>query len=293
MDSGSRAGIGNHRLRLLGQERAEGLGGDPVVPAQFQAAEASRTHQLVHGRQPTPQPRRDFSYRHHFLIFHEAGCVPRIAEKVKPRRLALTEDARSDKTSSAMGGGAVADEKKRGGAWGWDWSFGWGAVPGAGRGGGIPTSITAQPSGPRVRDIPGPIGDGNGGPFGSRGRAERNLIVALLAQAQDDLRHVTHQWKAAAWIMAPPVDWPFSFENCCHYVGLNPGRVRDAWGFPKRGAATYPLLAVHQGRGRPRQDLRGPWRISPDQPKDPRDPWTTFPPPRPVPKQGRKRRHAG
>ena len=69
----------------------------------------------------------------------------------------------------------------------------------------------------------------------------KRLMLAVLKTALDDYRRVTSdggiadpkaQRDAIAWVESTDRSWPFSFENLCEGVGLDPTWLRRGLGQP-------------------------------------------------------------
>ena len=60
---------------------------------------------------------------------------------------------------------------------------------------------------------------------------EHRLMIAVLRDAINcllkDQGNGRTSREAQQWIMGPDVDWPFSFENVCDVLGLDPGCLRS------------------------------------------------------------------
>ena len=54
----------------------------------------------------------------------------------------------------------------------------------------------------------------------------RRLMAAVLEAALKDVGDVGDRSGAAAWLASTDRGWPFSFENICEALDMNPGDVR-------------------------------------------------------------------
>ncbi len=54
----------------------------------------------------------------------------------------------------------------------------------------------------------------------------RSLMVAVLRAAIEDARDSAERTSAMAWVTSTDRLWPFSFENICEALDMDPGEVR-------------------------------------------------------------------
>ena len=55
----------------------------------------------------------------------------------------------------------------------------------------------------------------------------RELMVAVLEVALEDASDMADRTGAAAWVTSTDRGWPFSFENICEALDVDPCRVRQ------------------------------------------------------------------
>jgi hypothetical protein len=99
---------------------------------------------------------------------------------------------------------------------------------------------------------------------------ERRLMAAVLQAVVDDLRgsvyrHVAgygastdsrRHRAAVAYVASRDREWPFSFENLCDALSLDPGRLRNALGrAPRQGRHESPTSRAESGAGCGREAL--------------------------------------
>jgi len=84
---------------------------------------------------------------------------------------------------------------------------------------------------------------------------ERRLMLAVLEDAVScyqrfalsrDARARTEFAEAAHWIDSREREWPYSYENICDVLGLNPAYIRD--GLRRRGPSKAARAAVKHER---------------------------------------------
>lgn len=56
--------------------------------------------------------------------------------------------------------------------------------------------------------------------------SERSLVRALFAEAANSLRRKELRSEALKWIQGKDTNWPFSFENACEVLNLEPSWMR-------------------------------------------------------------------
>ena len=65
---------------------------------------------------------------------------------------------------------------------------------------------------------------------------ERALAAVVLRQAANDLRRFRESedavgremyWDARSWFLSNDTEWPYSFLNVCHSLGIAPENIRD------------------------------------------------------------------
>ena len=65
---------------------------------------------------------------------------------------------------------------------------------------------------------------------------ERALAAGVLRQAANDLRRFRESedaigremyWDARSWFLSNDTEWPYSFLNVCHSLGIAPENIRD------------------------------------------------------------------
>jgi hypothetical protein len=93
---------------------------------------------------------------------------------------------------------------------------------------------------------------------------ERRLMAAVLQVVVDDLRGSVYRHAAgygastdsrrrraaAAYVARRDREWPFSFENLCDALSLDPGRLRNALGRgPRQGRHASPTSRAESGAG--------------------------------------------
>lgn len=61
---------------------------------------------------------------------------------------------------------------------------------------------------------------------GRRRVPQRSLMAAVLEAALEDVRDVADRTGAAAWLTSTDRGWPFSFENICEALDMDPVAVR-------------------------------------------------------------------
>jgi len=54
----------------------------------------------------------------------------------------------------------------------------------------------------------------------------RSLMVAVLETALEDARDFPQRSDAVTWVASTDRWWPFSFENICEMLDIDPGEVR-------------------------------------------------------------------
>ena len=66
--------------------------------------------------------------------------------------------------------------------------------------------------------------------------SERALAAGVLRQAASDLRRFRESqdgvgreiyWDARSWFVSNDTEWPYSFLNVCHLLGIAPENIRD------------------------------------------------------------------
>lgn len=60
----------------------------------------------------------------------------------------------------------------------------------------------------------------------------RSLMVAVLEAALKDAREAADRSDAVAWLGSTDRDWPFSFENICDALDMDPRHVRRGLALP-------------------------------------------------------------
>jgi hypothetical protein len=90
---------------------------------------------------------------------------------------------------------------------------------------------------PRIRTLASPDKEFAGAPDkASLIEPERALAAGVLRQTASDLRRFRESedavgremyWDARSWFLSNDIEWPYSFLNVCHSLGIAPENIRD------------------------------------------------------------------